>query len=299
MRSILAGLLLLAASLSPAAAQGTIRVAYAGSMGVVMDHVIGPQFAKANDATYQGIGQGAYGLARLIIGKKLQADVFITVTPGPVQLLEKAGLVAGQAQPVASTAMVIAYSPKSRFASALAGGSTPWYQVLESPGLRFGRTDPKTDPQGRNIVFTMLLAERYYNQPGLAQKILGPFENQAQIFTEPSILTRLEAGQMDASSGYEASVFSHHLPFVRLPDEINLSNPAMTADWYGKVHFTITGPDGKPHVLSTQPLIFYAAVLKTATNPTLAQKFVDFLQSPAGQKDFQDNGYGKPMGGPS
>jgi len=214
-------------------------------------------------------------------------------------LLEKAGLVAGQAQPVASTAMVIAYSPKSRFASALAGGSMPWYQVLESPGLRFGRTDPKTDPQGQNIVFTMLLAERYYNQPGLAQKILGPFENQAQIFTEPSILTRLEAGQIDASSGYESSVTSHHLPFVQLPDEINLSNPAMIADWYSKVHFTITGPDGKPHVLSTQPLIFYAAVLKTATNPTLAQKFVDFLQSPAGQKDFQDNGYGKPMGGPS
>ncbi len=295
MRALLAGFLLLAASLSPAAAQGTIRVAYAGSMGVVMDRFLGPDFAKANDATYQGIGQPAYALARLMIAKKLQSDVFITITPGPAQLLEKAGLVS-QAVPVASTSMVIAYGPKSKFAAAFAG-STPWWQVLETPGLRFGRTDPATDPQGQNIIFTFLLAERYYHQPGLTQKILGPDENPAQIFTEPSLLSRLEAGQIDASSGYESSVRSDHLPFVRLPDEINLSNPAMVPDWYSKVHFSITR-GGKTQVLSTQPLVFYACVLKNAANPALAQKFIAFLQSPAGQKAFRENGYGVPKGGP-
>jgi molybdate/tungstate transport system substrate-binding protein len=295
MRALLAGLLLLAASLSPAAAQGTIRVAYAGSMGVVMDRFLGPDFAKANNATYQGIGQPAYALARLMIGKKLQADVFITITPGPAQLLEKAGLVS-QAVPVASTSMVIAYSPKSKYAAAFAG-STPWWKVLETPGLRFGRTDPATDPQGQSIIFAFLLAERYYHQPGLAQKILGPYENPAQIFTEPSLLSRLEAGQVDASSGYESAVKSDHLSFVRLPDEINLSNPAMVPDWYSKVHFSITR-GGKAQVLSTQPLVFYACVLKNAANPALAQKFVAFLESPAGQKAFQANGYGVPKGGP-
>jgi molybdate/tungstate transport system substrate-binding protein len=294
MRSLLASLLLLAASLSPAAAQGTIRVAFAGSMGVVMDRYLGPDFAKANGATYQGIGEGAYALAHLLAAKKLQADVFVSVTPGPIQLLEKAGLVSGAA-PVASTAMVIAYSPKSRFAAALAG-STPWWKVLETPGLRFGRTDPATDPQGRNIIFAMLLAERYYHQPGLAQKILGAYENPAQIFTEPSLLSRLEAGQIDASSGYESAVISDHLSFVPLPDEINLSNPAMIADWYSKVHFSITH-GGKTVVLSTQPLVFYAAVLKDAANPALGRKFVDFLESPAGRKAFHDNGYGEPKGG--
>ncbi len=296
MRSLLASLLLLAASLSSASAQGTIRVAYAGSMGVVMDRFLGPQFAKANGATFQGIGQGAYALAHLIAGKKLQADVFVSVTPGPVQLLEKAGLVA-QAEPVASTAMVIAYNPKSHFAAALAGSTTPWWQVLESPGLRFGRTDPATDPQGQSIIFTMLLAERYYHQPGLAQKILGPNENPAQIFTEPSLLSRLEAGELDATSGYESGVVSDHLPFVTLPDEINLSNPAMQAAWYSTVHFPVT-TRGKTVTLSTQPLVFYATVIKDGANPALAQKFVDFLESPAGQKAFEQNGYGKPKGGP-
>ncbi|MDA8050352.1 MAG: extracellular solute-binding protein [Rhodospirillales bacterium] len=294
-RFVLAALLLAASSTQPAAAR-TIRVAYAGAMGVVMDHVIGPAFAKENAATYQGIGQGAYALARLIAAKRLSADVFISITPGPVKILSKAGLI-DQAVPVASTAMVIAYSPKSRFAAAFAGG-TPWWQVLESRGLRFGRTDPKTDPQGQNIVFTMLLAERYYHEPGLARRILGPLLNPAQIFTEPSILSRLEAGQIDASSAYESAVLSHHLPFVRLPDEINLSNPAMDKAWYSTVHFSLPGPNGQPHELGTEPLVFYAAALKNAPRPALAQRFVKFLLSPAGRQAFAATGYGKPKGGP-
>ena len=296
MRAILVSLLVLIAWIMPAGAAGTLRVAYAGSMGVVMDRFLGPAFAQANGVAYQGIGQGSYALAHLIAGKKLQADVFVSVTSGPVTVLKDAGLIE-QAVPLASTAMVIAYSPKSRFASALSS-QTPWWQVLESPGLRFGRTDPKTDPQGRNIIFTMLLAERYYHQPDLAQRILGPFVYPAQIFSEPSLLSRLEAGQLDAASGYQSAVMSHHLPFVRLPDEINLSNPAMAEEWYSAVHFSLPGAGGKTATLSTQPLVFYAAVLRNAENPDAASKFLQFMLSPEGQKMLEGNGYGTPMGGP-
>ncbi|MEP6601950.1 MAG: extracellular solute-binding protein [Nitrospirota bacterium] len=280
-------------------AQETIRVGYAGSMGVVMDRFLGPAFAQAQNAQYQGIGQGAYGLARLLIGKQLQVDVFISITPGPVNILREAGMI-GKAVPIASTQMVISYSPKSRFAAELdaaASGKTPWWQVLKTPGLRFGRTDPATDPQGQNIIFTMLLAQEYYKQPDLAATILGDYQNPAQIFTEPSLLTRLEAGQLDASSGYQSAAISHHLPHVTLPDEVNLSNPAMASDWYSKAQFTIRLPNGKETNLTTQPLVFYATVLNTARNPALAEKFVQFLLSDEGQKILQDNGYAKPKGG--
>src|SRR5215210_1740902 len=178
---------------SAAKAADVIRVAYAGSMGAVMDRVIGPGFAAANGVQYQGIGQGAYGLARQLEGKLIQADVFVPITPGPVEILKQAGLI-GTAVPVASTQMVIAYSPKSRLLpefQAAASGAKKWYDVLQSPGLRFGRTDPATDPQGQNIIFTMLLAQSFYGQPGLADRVLGGFQNPRQIFTEPSLLSRL------------------------------------------------------------------------------------------------------------
>jgi molybdate/tungstate transport system substrate-binding protein len=285
---------------SSAQAAEVFRVAYAGSMGVVMDRFIGPAFAKANDVEYQGIGQGAYGLARQLEGRLLQADVFVAITPGPIDIVKKAGMI-GSAVPVASTQMVVAYSPKSKFVpdfEAAAQGKKNWYEVLQTTGLRFGRTDPATDPQGQNIIFTMLLAQNFYQQPGLAERILGGYQNPQQIFTEPSLLSRLEAGQIDASSGYLSATRSHYLPFVTLPDEINLSNPDMEAKWYKNVQFTITLPSGKEATLNTQPLVFYATVLKDSKQPALAEKFVQFLQSPEGQKLLDDNGYSPPKGGP-
>ena len=296
--ALLCGACILAAAPAPAA--DALRVAYAGSMGVVMDRYIGPAFAKANGVDYQGIGQGAYGLARQLQGGLLQADVFISVTPGPIDILRDAGMI-GAAVPVASTQMVISYSPKSRFVpefEAAALGKKPWYQVLQTPGLRFGRTDPATDPQGQNIIFTMLLAQNYYGQPGLAERILGGYQNPRQIFTEPSLLSRLEAGQLDASSGYLSAARSHHLPFIRLPDEINLSNPGMAAKWYKAVQFSIKLPGGKQVMLGTQPLVFYAAVLNNSKRAALAGRFVQFLQSAEGQKMLADNGYSPPKGGP-
>ena len=283
----------------PAQAEGTLRVAYAGSMGSVMDRFLGPTFAKKQNVEYQGIGQGAYGLARLLESKQMQADVFISITPGPIEILQKAGMI-DQAVPVASTQMVIVYSPKSRFApdfAAAAAGRMPWYQVLEMPGLRLGRTDPAVDPQGQNIIFTMLLAEKYYHQPDLVKRIFGDYINPEQIFAEPSLVSRLESGQLDATSGYESAAISHHLPFVTLPAQINLSDPAMIKDWYSQVHFQLTLPNGKTADLQTQPLVFYAAVLKNAQNPVMAQDFVRFLQSPEGQKIFRENGYSRPKGG--
>src|SRR5215210_9471461 len=173
---------------APVAAADVLRVAYAGSMGAVMDRIIGPAFAKANGVEFQGIGQGAYGLARQLEGRLIQADVFVPITPGPLDIVKKAGMV-GRAVPVASTQMVIAYSPKNKFVpefEAAAQGKKHWYDVLQSTGLRFGRTDPATDPQGQNIIFTMLLAQNFYHQPELADRILGGYQNPQQIFTEAS-----------------------------------------------------------------------------------------------------------------
>ncbi|MDE2268760.1 MAG: extracellular solute-binding protein [Betaproteobacteria bacterium] len=281
------------------AAEPVLSVAYAGSMGALMDKALGPAIAKQDKVQYQGQGAGAFGLAHLIAAKQINPDVFVSITPGPIEVLQKAGLI-DTAVPVASTQMVIAYSDKSKFAAdfkAAAAGKMPWYEVLQKPGIHFGRTDPAVDPQGRNIVFTMLLAQEFYKQPGLADKILGKVENEQQIFTEPSLLSRLESGQLDATSGYLSAVISHKLPYIKLPGEINLSDPAMIEKWYSKVHFDIKLPNGKTDTLSTQPLVFYAAVLKNAPNPKAGAAFVKLMTSAEGQALFKQYGYSAPKGG--
>ncbi|MDE2581557.1 MAG: substrate-binding domain-containing protein [Rhodospirillales bacterium] len=285
----------------PAAARAAapFRVAYAGSMGALMDKGIGPAFASAAHVQVQGIGQGAFALARLIAAKQLRADVFIPITAGPFEVVRKAGL-GPHAVPVASTQMCIAYSPKSRFAKdfeAAAAGRLPWYEVLLKPGLRFGRTDPRTDPQGRNILFALRLAELYYRKPGLAHRLLGETLNPRQIFTETSLLARLDAGQIDASSGYLSAVKSQRLPFILLPKEINLGDPTQAKAWYDRAKITVPGPHGTHKTVSPQPLEFYAVALDNAADPAMARRFVHFLRSAEGQKLFASYGY-SPPGGP-
>lgn len=294
MRVLIALLLSLACTAAIAQSAPILRVAYAGSMGVVMDTAAGPAFANAHHATYQGIGQGSYALARLLAAHQLQADVFVTITPGPMQVLKQAGLVT-RAVPVASTQMVVIYSPRSHFAADFAAasrGEKKWYHVLGEKGLRLGRTDPAVDPQGANVLLTLQLAADYYHQPDLLKTITGAAQNPAQIFTEPSLMSRLEAGQIDAAIGYLSAAQSHHLPTIALPDEINLGNPAMQKPWYDRASITLD--NGK--TLRVQPLVFYAGVLGNAQQPALARGFVGFLQSAEGQALFRQHGYSAPRG---
>lgn len=297
-RFLLGAIVALMAGLSTVAAAETVQVAYAGSMGVAMDRYLGPEFASTHSAQYQGIGQGSYGLARLILSKQMRPDVFVSVTRGPMDLLLRAGLLK-EAEPVASTEMVITYNPSGRFGGrfkAAAAGKLPWYTVLESKGLRFGRTDPAVDPQGRNIIFAFLLAQRYYDQPGLERRILGPPENPAQIFTETSLLSRLEAGQLDASSAYRSSAVSHGLPYITLPSEINLGNANYEKGWYSKVRFTLAGPDGKPATVHVEPLVFYAGIPTDARHTALGRAFVAYLLSNRATALLGTLGYGPPSG---
>ncbi|MDE1896705.1 MAG: substrate-binding domain-containing protein [Rhodospirillales bacterium] len=291
--------LLLAAPLALAAAgrafaAEAITVAYAGSMGKLMDKGMNPSFTAATGVSVHGIGQGALALAHLITGGAMKPDVFVPVSAGPAKIVRKAGFAEGKAVPVASTSMVLAYSPSSKFAAQLAAAKgADWTKIFLNPAFRFGRTDPTVDPQGQYVLFALQLAEAYYKLPGFAQKVAGPMLNPMQIFAEPSLLARLEAGQIDATLGYKSAVVSQKLPFIELPDAVNISNPALGKSVYKKASLEVKGKTIHP-----SPLVFYAMPLKAAADPKAAADYVAFLAGPDGQSIFKRYGYG-PGKGPS
>lgn len=268
-----------------------LEVAYAGSMGAVMEGPISTAAKTDIGAELRGRAQGSLALAHLIAAGSITPDVFIAVTPEPMRLVLDAGK-AARAIPFAHTEMVIAYNPRSRFAAELAKaetpGAKPWWQVLAEPGLRFGRTDPTADPLGRNTLFMMELAARHYGRKELAANLLGDPLNRSQIFAEPELMARLQAGQLDAAAAYKTQPPPMHLAFVRLPDAINLGNAAMAKE-YRKVSITIAGKTMHP-----QPLVFYAAVLRAAAHPELAAHFVQWLLSPPAQVIFHRFYYDSP-----
>src|SRR5580765_5742081 len=122
-----------------------VSVLYAGSLASVMENGIGPAFAKATGYTYQGEAQGSLGAAQLMRNRLRTPDVFVSADP-----LVNTNLLIGPQNGnlvkwfvvVASSQLVIAYNPRSKFAAKLdeaAANKTPWYDVLAIPSLRFGR----------------------------------------------------------------------------------------------------------------------------------------------------------------
>ena len=267
-----------------------LDVAYAGSMGSMMEGPIKASAARSLQVEFRGRAQGSSALAQLIVGGNIRPDVFIPVTPGPALTVLRAGK-AESAPPVAHTEMVIAYSPKSRFAprfETAAKGKEDWWKILLEPGLRFGRTDPVTDPQGRNIIFTMMLAAKEYKQADLVEKVLGPAINEKQVFTEPTVMARLQSGELDASSAYKIQPGPLNLPYITLPREINLSGQNVHAA-HPDVTLSIGGKTYNP-----EPLIYYAAVLKDAPNAKGAAAFVEWLKGDEGQAIFRRYNYDPP-----
>jgi molybdate/tungstate transport system substrate-binding protein len=271
-----------------------LEVVYAGSMGAMMEGPIKTQSSAALGVAYHGRGQGSDALAQLIVGGSITPDVFIPVTNAPMMTVLKGGK-ATMGVPVARTEMVIAYSPKSTYAQAFADaaagkrGAMPWWQILTQPDLRFGRTDPLTDPQGRNILFTLQLAESFYKQPGLARKITGQPINPAQVFAEPTVEARLQSGELDAGSAYKIQPSPLNIPFVTLPPEINLASDAMRAR-YAQATLDLNGKTFHP-----DPLVYYAAVLDGAAHREKAAAFVSWLTGP-GAAIFKQYFYDPPTG---
>jgi molybdate/tungstate transport system substrate-binding protein len=275
---------------NPAEDMAILDVAYAGSMGSMMEGPLKASAAQSLKLDMHGRAQGSSALAQLIVGGSIRPDVFIPVTPSPMLTVLRAGK-ADAAHPVAHTEMVIAYSPKSRFASkfeAASKGKGNWWEILQEPGIRFGRTDPVGDPQGRNIIFTMMLAAKVYKQSDLVEKILGPTINEKQIFTEPTVQARLQSGELDAASAYKIQPGPFNLPYLTLAKEINLSGQNVHAE-HPEISLTVGGKTYNP-----EPLIYYAAVLKDAPNAKGAAAFAEWLKGEEAQAIFRRFYYDPP-----
>jgi molybdate/tungstate transport system substrate-binding protein len=254
-------------------------VLYAGSLATVMENGLGPAFSKKFDIEYKGEAQGSLGAARMIHDHLRSPDVFISADPS---VNESVLMGAANSNLVtwfvtlASSQLVLAYNPNSPFADkfkAAAANQIPWYEVLSTPGLRFGRGDPTIDPKGYRTLFLFDLAAKHYQKPDITRLIGDPM-NPEQVLPEVALLARVEAGQFDAGIFYRHEVVAHKLPYVTFPAEINLGDPKFS-DFYSQA--TYTTPKGE-HVKGA-PIIFTITIPKTVQHQAAAEELVRFLLS--------------------
>ncbi len=278
------------------------NVAYAGALTIVNDRYLGPAFQKATGFGYQSHAGGAFGVANLIKAGEIQPNVFESVGQAPIAGLEPKFTTWSVG--FATNPLVVAYSPQSPFApqlEAIAAGHRPLsdlFFLMTRKGFHLGRTDPRTDPQGQAFIIMLKLAAKKYNLPaGTVDKIIGSVNNPKQIFAETALDSRLEAGQLDACSAFLPQAVQRHLKYIKLPDEINLGNPAMTSS-YAAQSVTIPMKNGETTTIKGANLVLYVTTIGDAPNQKAGVAFVKYLLSPAGKAIYLQNGYewlGKPV----
>ena len=293
--------------------QGKVFVMYAASLIKTFEDSFGPLFQKETGYTYEGEARGSVQVANMIIDGLRRPDVFVSAGTIPIMKLMNSSTsnnnggvgksssssttsLAEWLVKFASAEMVIAYSPTSRFYSDLEiarKGEIPWYEVLSKQGFKFGRTDPELDPKGYYMIITAKLSNMYYNDSTIKQRILGEDDrNPKQIFPEEILKTILEQGQLDAVAAYKHEAVARGLPYITLPSQINLADPALF-DFYRKAFYT----SGTGQTVFGEPIYFSVTIPEVVKNPDGAISFIIFLISTKGQSILESQGlnYIKPV----
>jgi molybdate/tungstate transport system substrate-binding protein len=255
-RKFAAGVVLLALIATAGTSNATgesVRVLYAGSLNNLMERSVGPAFEKETGLRFEGYAAGSNKIANEIKGKLRRGDVFISASPkvnAGLMGADNGGHVAWYLA-FAESPLLIGYHPNSRFAAEFA--RKRWDAVLQEPGIRIGRTDPRLDPKGAFTVEMVARAADLYHQPDLVEKTLGAPDNPAQVLPEETLVGRLQSGQLDAGFFYSTETSDLHIPSIRPAPELQI-----------KAIYTI-------------------AILGDARNPDGASRFVAFLLSDAGR----------------
>jgi len=266
-----------------ATAATTLSVYAAGTLAVPFDHV-NKAFEKLHpDVTVEPQFGGSVMMARRIADLHQHADVYAaadyTVIPA---ILGKAGY-ASWFIGFASNAVTLAYTERSRGAKQI--NAKNWYSVVSQPGVVIGRSDPDTDPSGYQFLQMLSLASGYYHQPDLEQSVLANSPKDAMRDTETSLMSALQLGEIDYLAIYTSAAKSHHLKYLRLPADIDLSDPSRSSLY---AHGRAATAHGE---LRGKPIVYAVTVPSSAEHRALALEYVRFLIGPEGRKILAQSGF--------
>ena len=211
----------------------------------------------------------------------------------------------------ATNRLGIAYTSQSKYATEI--GSANWYEVLSRPDVEVGIPDPRIDSCGYRAFMVCQLAEDYYDDNTILERVMGDFSPPitvndnlgAHVIAVPEtvkpkkvtvrgysvqLLGLLESGDLDYSFEYESVAKQHALGFVELPPEIDLSSREY-ADRYGQVtvkmdfqRFASITPE-----FHGEPIEYALTIPANSPHRDAAIQFVEFLLGPDGQKLFLES----------
>lgn len=306
-------------------AKTPIRVIAAGSLLLPLEGVK-IRFEAANPGTDVQIeGHGSIQVIRQVTDIHRQADVVMVADESLIPDMMYRTMEGGRQNytdgyiPFASNAMVIAYTNKSRYADEITKDT--WREVLARPDVRTGFSNPMLDAAGYRALMVTILAESYYHDTGLFNRLIGSHfdpplilesDNGTKAVTLPPVLrpsdkkvavrdgsiylmSLLSSGGIDYAFEYQSVAEGQNLSYIPLPADIDLSSPAFREEYkrarvvLGFERFSTLG-----RVRTGSPIVYAVTIPNTAAHPELAKQFMNFT---LGEAQKGGNGWPAPLGG--
>jgi len=257
-----------------------IVVFHAGSLTVPME-----KLADAFEARY-GVevrleAYGSVAAVRQVTDLGRKCDVLALADYKPILKLMWPDL-ADWCIIFATNEIVIAYTSQSDYADEV--GPDNWPEVLCREGVSIGRSDPAQDPCGYRALLVWKLAEMYYGQPGLYDRLLAKSPEPTRPKSH-DLVVLLEAGQLDYAFLYKSVAVQYGLRYVDLPPQIDLGHEEY-ADFYTKAVVYVEGLGE----IRGEPIRYAITIPKVAEHPDLALEFVEFVLGSEGSSIIRSCG---------
>ncbi len=256
--------------------KGKLSIFHAGSLTVPFAAIEKIFEAKYPDVDVQREAGGSTKMARLISEVGKPADIMASAD---YKVIDNNLIPDFSTWNIrfATNQLVLCYTEQSKYADQISKDN--WYQILQKKDVAWGHSDPNLDPCGYRSIMVLQLAEKFYNTPGLYQKLLDnrPLKNVRPKSVE--LVNLLKTGNMDYAWEYLSVAIQHELKFVTLNDQINLGNYKYD-DYYKQAIVDVSGK--KPGTWITkkgQSCTYGITMLKDAPNPEAAKAFLSFLLS--------------------
>ncbi len=194
--------------------------------------------------------------------------------------------------------VVITYTSHSKYASYI--NETNWYEILEKNDVRIGFSSPNDDPCGYRTLMVLYLADSYYGQKIFENLVENNTEikiekgtitvpddsriisSQGKVYIKQKsvdLISDLESGNIDYAFEYLSVAKQHGLKYIRLPEEINLSNSSL------KSHYsqaTVKLADGK--IVYGDAINYAITIPNTSKHRDLAIKYIEMLIGDEGKE---------------
>ena len=281
-------LFLLMAACSKDSSQYEIYVFHAGSLTIPFKQMEATFEAKNPQYDIIREASGSRNAARKISDLHRRCEIMASADYSVIDNLLIEQNLADWNIHFATNEMVIMYSDRSKFADKI--NSENWYEILLRPEVEYGHSDPNADPCGYRTMLVWQLAEKFYKKEGLYEKLIAGCPDKNIRSAEVDLIALLETGELDYLFIYRSVAQQHKMPFVILPDEINLKNTKF-ADFYRTASIKISGKKpGEFIVKKGSPMVYGFTIPKTAENIEGARKFAEFILSSKGREIMEKNG---------